>query len=94
LAACLLKNVERFAGMLPFRYERATVEVTVEREEPPPRIVRARYVLRIETDEPDRRVALLHRNIIRSSTVVNTLAASCDVQGEIVAERPGMDALT
>jgi len=29
LAACLLKNVERFAGMLPFRYERATVEVTV-----------------------------------------------------------------
>ena len=56
--------------------------------------MRARYVLRIETDEPDRRVALLHRNIIRSSTVVNTLAASCDVQGEIVAERPGMDAPT
>ena len=91
LAACLLKNVERFAVMLPFSYRRATVEVAMEREEPPPRIVRARYTLRIETDEPERRVALLHRNVMRFSTVANTLAASCDVQGEIIAERFGPD---
>jgi len=85
LAACILKNVERFSGMLPFRYQRATVDVVVERDEPPPRIVRARYTLRVETDEPVRRVELLHRNIRQFGTITNTLAAACDLQGEIVA---------
>ena len=89
LAACMLKNVERFSHILPFRYRRAEAEVVVEREEPPPRIVRARYTLRVETDEPDRRVALLHRNIRSFGTISNTLALACDLQGEIVAVRPG-----
>ena len=88
LAACILKNVERFSGMLPFRYQRASIDVTVEREEPPPRIVRAHYVLRIETDEPEHRVELLHRNIRKFGTITNTLAASCELDGDIVAERP------
>ena len=88
LAACILKNVERFSGILPFRYQRASVDVVVEREEPPPRIVRARYTLRVETDEPAHRVALLHRNIRQFGTITNTLAAACDVQGEIVAIAP------
>ncbi len=89
LAACMLKNVERFSHILPFRYRCATVEVVVEREEPPPRIVRARYTLRVETDEPDRRVELLHRNIRTFGTITNTLALACDLTGEIVAVRPG-----
>lgn len=93
LAACLLKNVERFSHILPFRYRRATAEVVVEREEPPPRIVRARYTLRVETDEPDRRVELLHRNIRTFGTITNTLALACDLQGEIVAVHPRSDAV-
>jgi uncharacterized OsmC-like protein len=88
LAACLLKNVERFAGILRFRYRSARVEVEVERDEPPPRIVRARYTLRIVTEESAHRLDLLHRNILRFSTVANTLAAACDVSGTIVAEPP------
>jgi uncharacterized OsmC-like protein len=91
LAACILKNVERFSKMLPFRYRRATIDVTVEREEPPPRIVRARYTLRIETDEPHHRVDLLHRNIQMFGTITNTLAAACDVRGEITAVPPRGD---
>ncbi|MGO8684427.1 MAG: OsmC family protein [Thermoleophilia bacterium] len=85
LAACILKNVERFSGMLRFRYRRATVSVAVEREEPPPRIVRAHYTLRIETDESAQRLDLLHRNILKFGTITNTLAAAGDLQGEIVA---------
>lgn len=54
-AACVLKNVERFSRMLPFRYERASIEVIAEREEPPPRIARIRYVLEVVTDEPAER---------------------------------------
>jgi uncharacterized OsmC-like protein len=91
LAACILKNVERFSGILPFRYARASVDVAIDREEPPPRIVRARYTLRIVTDEPSHRVDLLHRNIRQFGTISNTLAAACDLQGEIVALPPGGD---
>ncbi len=36
LSACILKNVERFSHLLPFRYESASIEVVAEREEPPP----------------------------------------------------------
>ena len=88
LAACILKNVERFSTILPFRYQRARVHVEMEREEPPPRIARASYALRIVTDEPDHRVELLHRNILRFGTITNTLAAACELDGTIHAEPP------
>lgn len=87
LAACMLKNVERFSRILRFRYRRATIHVAAERAEPPPRLVRATYTLRVETDESDARVALLHRNILKFGTITNTLAAAADLQGEIVAVR-------
>jgi uncharacterized OsmC-like protein len=89
LAACVLKNVERLSGMLPFAYRSAGVHVELTREEPPPRITRARYVLTIETDEPLHRVDLLHRNILRFGTITNTLAAACELLGEIRAINPG-----
>jgi len=90
LAACILKNVERFSKILRFSYRRATAHVVVEREDPPPRIVRARYTLRVETDEPESRLELLHRNILKLGTITNTLAAATDLHGEIVAVRaPG-----
>ena len=88
LAACMLKNVERFSGLLPFRYQHARVQVELERQEPPPRIVRARYTLRIVTDEPQHRLELLHHNILRFGTITNTLAAACELEGTILAEPP------
>ena len=54
LAACLLKNVERFHHMLPFEYSAGSVEVELERRDAPPAIVRARYLLEVHSDEPAR----------------------------------------
>ncbi len=88
-AACALKNVERFSQMLPFDYEQASIEVTAERQDAPPKIVSVRYVLHITTDEPTRRVELLRDNIRRFGTIYNTLAAVSDVDGEIVAHPAG-----
>ena len=85
-AACLLKNVERFSHLLPFRYEAASVHVTLEREQRPPRISRIRYQLRLTTDEPPQRVKLLERNLVQFGTIYNTLSRACDVSGEVVAE--------
>lgn len=89
LCACILKNVERFSHMLHFRYESASVEVTAEREAPPPRIVRVTYHLRVVTDESPARVALLHKNIRMFGTITNTLAAACELSGTIEALAPG-----
>jgi len=90
LCACILKNVERFSHLLSFRYESASIEVSAERNEPPPRIVSMRYLLRVVTDEPPSRVELLHRNIRKYGTITNTLAAACELSGtiEVVAPEP------
>lgn len=90
-AACVLKNVERFAEMMPFRYTAASIDVEAEREAPPPRFSRLHYVLTLETDEPERRVDLFHRNIAKYGTVFNTLAAACEVTGEIVVQPPATE---
>jgi uncharacterized OsmC-like protein len=88
LAACILKNVERFSKMMPFAYRIAAVAVVLERQESPPRIVRARYELRLQTEETQHRIDLLHRNILRFGTITNTLAAACDLRGEIIIIGP------
>ena len=85
LAACLLKNIERFSEMLPFEYELASVEVTAQRQESPPKMTHMSYRIEIVTDEPAHRVDLLHRNIRKFGTITNTLAASCDLTGELIA---------
>lgn len=82
-AACVLKNVERFSHILPFRYEEASIEVTAERQEVPPKITRITYSLQLVTDETEHRVELLHRNIRRYGTIYNTLAGACDVSGNV-----------
>jgi uncharacterized OsmC-like protein len=90
-AACLLKNVERFSEILPFRQSGAWVRVAVERQNAPPRFSRLTYELHVATDEDARRVELLHRNLRSHGTVFNTLASACEVTGELVAEAVSAD---
>ena len=84
VAACLLKNVERFSEMLPFEQHGASVRVAAERQQTPPRFTTIRYELRIVTDEPPNRVDLLQRNLAKYGTVYNTLAEVCEISGDIV----------
>jgi uncharacterized OsmC-like protein len=87
LAACLLKNIERYSEMLPFEYQIASAVVDAERRDAPPAMTRMHYRLELVTDEPPHRVELLHRNIRKYGTITNTLAAAVDLTGEIVARR-------
>jgi len=84
-AACLLKNVERFGEILHFDWHHASVEVHSERQDSPPKITRITYRLEITTSETAQRLDLLHRNLTRHGTIYNTLAAACEVTGEIIA---------
>ncbi len=87
LAACVLKNVERFGQILPFAYSAAQIDVELERQDAPPRIIRASYELRVHTDEPAQRCALLHKNIRKFGTITNTLAQACTLEGAMLAVR-------
>jgi len=84
-AACLLKNVARSSALLPFAYRSAEVQVTMHRQEVPPRFTAIEYELMLTTDEPPHRVELLHRNLQKFGTVYNTLAAVCEVTGTVTA---------
>lgn len=87
-AACLLKNVARSGAMLPFAYESVRVEVTMHRQDAPPRFTAIEYALHLVTPEPAHRVELLHRNLQKFGTVYTTLAAVCEVSGTVTASPP------
>ena len=87
-AACVLKNVSRYSEILPFSHQGASIQVTADRQQSPPRMTRINYVLRLKTEEPEHRIELLHKNIAKFGTIYNTLAEVCEVSGKIVAEQP------
>lgn len=89
-AACLLKNLARTRDLLNFCYEQAEVEVTARRQDSPPRFTEIGYRLMVVTDEPPRRIELAHKNLRKYGTVYNTLAAVCDVHGEMLPASPGL----
>ena len=91
-AACLLKNLKRAGSLLDFRYDRAEVDVVARRQDTPPKFVEVSYELRITTGESPRRVDLVHLNLRKYGTVYNTLAATCDVHGQMIAVQPAPSA--
>ncbi len=86
-AACMLKNVERFSELLRFSCQEASIKVESERQDTPPKMTKITYSLHLVTDEPQHRVDLLHRNIKQHGTIYNTLAAVCEVSGEVSVRR-------
>ncbi len=87
LAACMLKGVERSAPMLRFQFRSASVRLHAVRQDAPPKLISIDYELTIDTDETDRRLELLHSNVIKYGTISNTLAASVPLNGTIGRSR-------
>ena len=83
-AACILKNVERFSGMMRFSYEKAELTVNAERLENPPRMDRLTYVLTIYTLDEKLNSALLKKNIEKFGTIFNTIKQVCEISGTIL----------
>jgi uncharacterized OsmC-like protein len=81
LAACMLKNVERFSKILKYEYVKAEVEIERLRNDTPPFISKINYVLKVESDMDEKKLNLLHKNILRFGT--NTLAKVAKLNGTI-----------
>ena len=82
-AACILKNVERFSGMMKFTYTKATLEVNATRLENPPRMDNIVYDLTIYTHDKKLNSNLLNKNIEKFGTIYNTVKLSSSISGTI-----------
>lgn len=81
LSACMIKGIERVAPMLAFSFRGVEVRVHGVRQDAPPRMERIDYEILVDTDEPDRRLELLHENVKRYGTVFNTVAPGTVLTG-------------
>lgn len=83
LAACMIKGIERVVPILRFALRGVEVSIHGVRQDKPPRMVAITYELIVDTDEPDRRLDLLHDNVRKFGTISNTLAAATKLEGVI-----------
>jgi len=83
LAACILKNVERYAEILHYPYRSAKITVKGERSDSPPAMQKIDYLLEIDTEVDERKLHNWHKNIIKFGTISNTLAKAAELKGSI-----------
>ena len=82
-AACILKNVERFSGLMKFSYSKAVIDVNATRLENPPRMDGIIYNLTIYSSDEKLNKSLLKKNIEKFGTIYNTVKLSCSITGTI-----------
>jgi uncharacterized OsmC-like protein len=88
LSACMIKGIERVTPILKFELRGVEVMVDGVRQDAPPRMESIRYEIVVDTDESDRRLALLHDNVKKYGTVFNTVAPGTDLSGQMKRKTP------
>ncbi len=91
LSACMIKGIERVVPILKFSLRGVAVRIEGVRQDVPPKMESIRYEIVVDTDEPDRRLDLLHDNVRKYGTVFNTVAPGTELSG--VLRRGSVDAL-
>lgn len=88
LSACMLKGIERVTPILKFEFRDVAIQIPGWRQDTPPKMVQVEYTIWVDTDEPDRRLKLLHENVRKYGTVFNTVSAGCDLKGQLSRGKP------
>lgn len=83
-AACFIKGIERLAPTLNFDYTGVDVSLEADRPEDQARISQLRYQIRIDTEESDQRIELLHKNLKKQGTIYNTISAGTELIGSVI----------
>jgi uncharacterized OsmC-like protein len=83
LCACMIKSIERVTPILKFNLRGVEVEVQGVRQDIPPKMESISYEIRVDTDETDHRLALLHDNVRKYGTVFNTVAPGTNITGTL-----------
>ena len=88
LSACMIKGIERVTPILKFSLRGVEVHVHGVRQDVPPRMESISYEIVVDTDEPDRRLDLLHDNVRKYGTVFNTVAPGTELSGVLRRRAP------
>ena len=83
LSACILKGTERVIPILEFNLRGIEVSLHGVRQDSPPKMIRIDYDIVVDTDEPEARLALPHKNLQKYGTIYNTLAGATELSGTI-----------
>jgi uncharacterized OsmC-like protein len=83
LAACMIKSIERVAPMIHFQFRGVQVHLHGIRQDVPPKLSQIDYEIKVETDEVDHRLELLHDNVRKFGTVFNTVAPGTELRGTL-----------
>lgn len=84
LSACMIKSIERVTPILKFQLRGVEVELKGIRQDSPPKMESIYYIIRVDTDETDHRLALLHDNVKKFGTVFNTVVTGTVLAGELI----------
>lgn len=84
LAACMIKGIERVTPILKFELRGLSVTLEGVRQDVPPKMESISYEIRVDSDESDKRLALLHDNVRKYGTVFNTVAPGTQLSGTLV----------
>lgn len=85
----MIKGIERVIPILKFELRGVEVHVHGVRQDVPPRLESISYEITVDTDEPDRRLALLHENVKKYGTVFNTVAPGTELSGLLRRKETG-----
>ena len=88
IAACMLKGIERVTPLLDFRLQGVTVSLQGVRQDAPPKMLSVTYEITVDTEEPDARLDLLHKNVRKYGTISNTVAEALTLSG-VLARKNG-----
>ncbi len=83
LAACILKNVERYSVILKYPYRSAQIQIKAFRPTTSPTIEKIEYLLEIETDIEEKHLKNWHKNILKFGTISNTISKGTKLEGHI-----------
>lgn len=84
LAACMIKGIERVTPILKFDLRGVEVQLHGVRQDVPPKMESIRYEIRVDTDESEQRLALLHDNVKKYGTVFNTVTPGTQLEGILI----------
>jgi len=83
VAACILKNVQRYSEILKIPYHSAKITINGTRNDNPPFMKEITYLLTVDTDADDKKIANWHKNILKFGTISNTVAKATSFKGEM-----------
>jgi len=83
ISACMTKGALRAAKLNNIEIRAIEARLKGFRRDAPPGMRRVEYELLIDTDAPDRRLELIHRNVLKFGTVTNTVAAGTELTGHV-----------